>query len=328
MNNKPTSSNYVIAVDLGGTKTAVGIVSPKGEILDRITEPTCQLGGITGVMQIVDLSKRLMAGFGLEAAQVAGIGIGLPAVLEKDTDYVIWGPNLNGWKDIHAAEIIKNEVNLPVFLEYDGHTAALGEWWQGAGQGSQNMIDVIIGTGVGGGIVLNGSLVRGQNRLAGAVGWFVMDTNVREIANEGRRLGHWESLVAGPGILKRAKEKLTEYPNSVLNTCANLSTKDIFAYADQDVLANQIVNETGRLIGLGLSNLVSVLNPEKIVLGGSIGQYQGKKLVPAIKETISQWAQPYSAQSVQIIPSRLGADAGLYGAAYSAYIRAGVSMQI
>ncbi len=323
MNN---STKKVIAVDLGGTKAALGLVSSQGEILSRLSEPTCQDGGDLGVQQISRLCKKILEAHHLQPADITAIGIGLPAVLEHESDYVIWGPNLNGWKEIHAAQIIQQSLKVPVFLEYDGHTAALGEWWRGAGKGFGSMVSVIIGTGVGGGMILDGHLVRGQNRLAGAVGWFVMTTDRSLSFPESHKLGHWESLVAGPGIEKRAKQAIAAYPDSKLNTLSTFSAKDVFDYAQNDAFAAMIVEETAYLIGLGLANIVSILNPQVIVLGGSIGQFQGEGMRQTIEETILQWAQPYSARHVRIIPSQLGADAGMLGAAYQAFLRAGVSI--
>jgi glucokinase len=209
-------------------------------------------------------------------------------------------------------------------MEYDGHTAVLGEWWMGAGRGHRYIVNVIIGTGVGGGMILDGHLVRGINRLAGAVGWFAFDpTNVPSDIHI-NSLGSWEACIAGPGIAERAKNLLEEQAkfgtkNSKLSK--NPDAREVFTLAIQgDPLAQKIANEEAVLIGLGLANITSMVNPEIIILGGSVGA-NANFLIPQIKETIEKWAQPISGKSVEIVSSFLGIDAGLFGAAYGVLLR-------
>ena len=182
-------------------------------------------------------------------------------------------------------------------------------------------MDIIIGTGVGGGIILNGELVRGRDRLAGAAGWFAMTGSAEIWGEEYRRIGHWEHLVAGPGITSRARLALADFPSSKLHTVKDLTAREVFEMAESDPLAAKIVLETAQLIGLGLANIVSLLNPEQIIIGGSIGQYQGERMIPEIKKVIADWAQPVSGRNINIQASQLGSDAGLLGAAYSVYKR-------
>jgi glucokinase len=326
MSSSEIGNKDVIAVDLGGTKVIVALVSVSGVIRYRIQEPTCQEGGDLGIQQIIRMVRSLFEQNKLDAADIAGMCIGLPAVLEKDTDFVIWGPNLNGWKNIDAVALFEEALGLAVFLEYDGHTAALGEWWQGAGRGYSSMVDIIIGTGVGGGIILDGKLVRGRNRLAGAAGWFAITDNCHSQREDSKKNGHWESMVAGPGIRQRTLDALPAFPQSLLHHYEDFSAKEVFALFHQDALAKKIVEETAELMGLGLANIVSILNPEIIVLGGSIGQHQGDLLLPLIGSVVKAWAQPISAEDIVFVSSKLGSDAGIYGAAYSAFIRTGIAM--
>jgi len=312
-------THHLLAVDLGGTKIAVALVSTEGAILARNQEPTCQTGPQEGIEQIARLLRGLIADSGLAADQILGVGIGIPAVLERDTDFVIWGPNLIGWRNVALKPELEQQINLPVYVEYDGHTAVLGEWWQGAARGYNSVAEVIIGTGIGGGLILDGRLIRGMNRLAGAAGWFALTTNATRGDDRGHALGHWESLAAGPGIAHRAQMKLAQYPDSPLARLTNpLTAKDVFdAEAQGDPLAVQIVDETADLIGLGVANIVSVVNPEIIILGGGIGAQRGERLLPRVTEVVRRWAQPISAESVAIKASSLGADGGLLGAAYT-----------
>lgn len=314
------STRYLAAVDLGGTKIAAGILSMQGEILLRMEEPTRQFGPQQGIEQIADLIKSLLMRAGLDSSQILGLGIGIPAVLEAGSDHVIWGPNLAGWRDVALKPTLEDLLRFPVYVEYDGHTAVMGEMWQGAGRGYRSIAMVIIGTGIGGGLILDGRLYRGRDRLAGAVGWFALTTDAGSNDPAGQAIGHWESLAAGPGIAQRAQALLAEYPHSSLSRSTGdepLTARNVFdAAREGDSLACRVVDETARLIGLGVANVVSMVNPEIVILGGSVGR-QGDLLLPGVRAVVQSWAQPVSARSVTITSSQLGPDAGIYGAGYA-----------
>jgi glucokinase len=234
-------------------------------------------------------------------------------VLENGTDRVIWAPNIPDCRDVDLRGPLGAALGMPVFLEYDGHTAVLGEWWQGAGRGYQNVVFIIIGTGIGGGLILNGRLVRGRDRLAGAAGWFVLTTDPGE-AEAARSRGHWESLAAGPGIARRAQAAGGER--------TGLTAEGVFAEARAGgVWAQTLVAETARTIGLGVANIVSLVNPDIVILGGGIGT-QGDLILEPVRQVVRDWAQPVSGRGVRVEVSQLGEEAGLLGAAYAAFERA------
>lgn len=321
----PSNDQPILAVDLGGTKVAVALFSAQGHIELRSEEPTCQEGPQPGIRQITRLLHDLLDQAGLRSHQVAGIGVGIPAVLGTEDDRVIWAPNLAGWRNVALAPALRQEFDLPAYIEYDGHTAVLGEWWQGAGQGYRSIAMVIIGTGIGGGLILDGRLFRGQDRLAGAAGWFALTANPGLEHPQGQALGHWESLAAGPGIAARAQALLPGYPASSLNVADPLTAKQVFEEARRgDPLAQEVVEQTAGLLGLGVANIVSLVNPQIVILGGSVGR-QGDLLLEKVHQVVLRWAQPASARSVLIRCSKLGADAGLYGAAYAVLTRLGIS---
>lgn len=323
MTSTRVEREHLLAVDIGGTKIAAALVSVEGHILHRRQVPTSQEGPERGIAQIVHLLRQLLSDQGLRLTDITAVGIGIPAMLQPDSDHIIWAPNLNGWRDVSLRTTLQAQLELPVYIEYDGHTAVLGEWWQGAGQGYDSCVDLIIGTGIGGGMILDSRLVRGLNRLAGAAGWFVLTTDAAATRRSSINRGHWESLAAGPGIARRAQEMLVDYPNSSLSGIVDreLSARDVFEAArNHDALARQVVDETADLIGLGVANIVSLVNPQIVILGGSVGA-QGDLLLPRVREVVSSWAQPISAESVVITSSILGTDAGLLGAAYAALQR-------
>lgn len=314
--------DLLLAVDLGGTKTAAALITAAGELALRSEQPTCQDGPEPLIAQIASMLHSLVQSPVAANRHIAGVGVGIPAVLEPETDFVIWGPNLSGWRNVDLRGALERMVGLPVFVEYDGHTAVLGEWWRGAARGVRSAAMIIAGTGIGGGLILDGRLYRGRDRLAGAAGWFAMTPDAGTADLHGRSIGHWESLAAGPGVARRAAALLPAHPESRLHSVSesDLSARMIFELARKgDALAERVVAETAELIGLGVANVVSLVNPEIVVLGGSIGRQP--EILPVVRVVVNRWAQPASAGSVKICTSELGADAGLYGAAYAALSR-------
>lgn len=323
--NLPTAKNsLILGVDIGGTKIAAAIITNTGEIIHSLIEPTLQEGPQPGIQQIIRMLDTLIQQSGYSPEQFIGIGIGIPAVLEKDTDFIIWGPNLKEWKLVDLRGALYQHFHMPICIEYDGHTAVLGEWWMGAAKGYQSAVTIIIGTGVGGGMVLEGHLIRGFNRLAGAAGWFILNPESEFNPDKERSLGSWEARIAGPGIALRAQRILQKDPTipSLLRSKGEDPTaKMVFEAAQQgDPLAQKISSEEAELLGMGIANIVSLVNPEIVILGGSVGSH-AQFLLPQIKKTINRYAQPISAQSITLTTSQLGANAGLLGAAYGILLR-------
>jgi len=305
----------VLAVDIGGTKLAAARVTGDGSIVARRREATTTNGPGAMIDQLVRLLRDLA--HGSDAEMPTALGIGIPAVLEPESDLVIWGPNLPGFRNVRLREALQDALQMPVHLEYDGHTAVLGEWWQGAGRGHESVVFVIIGTGLGGGMVLDGKLYRGKNRLAGAAGWFTLATQTSNMGPS-RHCGHWELLTAGPGIVRRAANALKGGRPSILAP-QELTSEDVFDAARAgDALAQGIVAETAQIVGIGVANIVSLINPEMVILGGGVGM-QSDLILEPVRRIVRGQAQPVSGLSVQVEVSQLGEDAGLLGAAYAAF---------
>jgi glucokinase len=300
----------------------VAVVSPQGELLARLQEPTCQDGPQPAIEQIVRLAQALRTSPSISGLEIEAVGIGIPAVLERDNDFVIWAPNLNGWRDVALRPALEAALGLPVYVEYDGHTAVLAEYWLGAGRGFHSVVNLILGTGIGGGMILEDRLIRGLNRLAGAAGWFVLagDPDLRD--DRSQSIGFWEAMAAGPGLALQARAELPLYPDSSLAPLGDaLTAVDIFAAAEQgDQFAMRLLDRLAGWLGLGIANIVSLINPEVVILGGGMGS-QCARLLPSIEEVVRRWAQPVSARTVQLKVSSLGAQAGLLGAAYTAWLR-------
>jgi glucokinase len=277
--------------------------------------------------QIAAMLQHDLARADVRTADVLGLGVGVPAVIDAEHKVLLWAPNLPGWEDVPLHDELTARLHLPVRIEYDGHTAVLGEWWLGAGRGYRNVVFVIVGTGIGGGMILDGQLYRGTSGLAGTAGWFVLGT--QRVSDEAtRRAGHWESLAAGPGIARFAAQKLRESsaPSILREACpapyGALTAQMIFDAARQgDVLACDLVRHVGEILGIGFANIVSLLNPEVVIVGGGVGA-QADLLIEQIRQVVLHNAQPVSAQAVRIVPSQLGDNAGLLGAAKAMLLQA------
>ncbi|HAF60992.1 MAG TPA: hypothetical protein DCK95_01540 [Anaerolineaceae bacterium] len=313
-----------LAVDIGGTKIAVGLIDNDGHILAYNQDQTCQISPKEGIRQIINMLESLVDQQRIQIETVTAIGIGIPAVLEPESDYVIWAPNLNNWRNVDLKGALATYFKLPVYIEYDGHAAVLGEWWVGAGRTYHTLVDIIIGTGVGGGMILDGKLFRGNNRLAGAAGWFGPSTCIGQQDERPLTNGYWESHVSGPAVTVRAKKLARVNEDSAivrLATEERLSSITLFAAAKQgDQAAQKLCNQVADEIGSGIANVVSMINPQLVILGGGLGS-NCAFLLPRIRKFVDHWAQPFSAQSVEIVISALGSQAGLLGAAYAAILR-------
>ncbi len=301
----------VLAVDVGGTKIAAALIRREEDgqpvILAKTQQPT-DLAGPQGVVeQMADMARQLAADSLFET-----VGISVPAVVAHGTDLVIWAPNLPGWRDVPLREMVQDRLSVPACIEYDGHAAVLGEWWAGAAKGYRNVAMVIIGTGIGGGLIVDGRLWPGRNRLAGAVGWFPLRGPVG--------VDYWENVASGPGITRRAQKLIQDGQRSELDP-TSLTAKDVFDAARRgDPLARQVIDEAAGVIGQGVASVISLTNPDIVVLGGSIGQ-QGDLLLGKVQGVARRWAQPISARDLPIVSSMLGEEAGLFGAAHAAFLR-------
>ena len=311
-----------IAIDIGGTKTAAGLISSRGEIFRIEQISTGQEGVEKGLQEISKLIDSLFSDTKDEDFHISGIGIGIPAALEKETDRILWAPNITGWENVDLKGYLENRYQIPAAVEYDGHTAVLGEWWQGQGKGKQSIVDIVIGTGIGSGAIIDGHLLRGTNRLAGAIGWQVLTTSFETARQKGSGLGYWENLAAGPGIAAFAKQALSpEELRSISGSENQPDSKQIFEASQKGYPpAQKVTEQVAAWLGIGIANVISILNPEIIILGGSVGKSCGF-LLPDIQRICKKLSQPISGSQVQISISDLGTNAGLLGAAFAIQLR-------
>jgi len=296
-------------------------VAEDGSVLHAMqSEPTHAEDGATAVLdRLVALAERAIAQTRREipGAKIIGVGAGAPGPLDTKSGIVLLTPNL-GWVNMPLRQIIRDRLGLPATLDNDANCAVLGEWWVGAARGARHAIGITIGTGIGGGLVLDGKLYHGASDVAGEVGHATIDI-------EGRRCkcgnyGCLEAYASGPNIALRAVEELEVGAVSALRGMVGgdlkkITAQTVYEAAHQgDELALEVVNDTAKFLGVGLANLLNVFNPEVVVVCGGVTLAGDHLFVPLRREVARRAFKP-AVQACRIVPGELINTAGVYGAA-------------
>ena len=248
----------------------------------------------------------------LPGQKVRAIGIGAPGVPRSQEGVVVWAPSL-GWREMPLKKIVEERFGIPTFVENDVNLHALGEHWRGAGRGVRDLVCIFIGTGIGAGIIINDELYRGADEAAGEVGYII--PHEKYLGRSYGEFGCLESLAAGPGIVRSARQAIQQgIPTAILDLAAGdegaITAELVFAAARQgDAVAQKIVDETVRYLSIAVANVASIINPRRIVLGGGIA-----KSDDLILEPIKRLIQGVVPAMPEIVPSQLGSDAGVLGA--------------
>ncbi len=305
----------VIAVDLGATNLRVASFTrdqpPPAEL---IKVPTLASEGPDVVIaRMIEAIHSVLP----KKKQDLRIGVGSPGPLDPFEGVILDTPNMPGWKDIPLCARLKAHFSCPVLLENDANLAALGEWRHGAAQGTQNMIYLTISTGIGGGVIVDGKLLRGSRGLAGELGHMTIYQDGPECGC-GQR-GHLEAVAAGPAIAQNALERLESGESSILlemiDDAEPLTAAHVgWAARKHDRLALEVIREAGRHIGNHLASLVHAFNPERIVLGGGVSRI-GSPFFDPIEQALHEHViHPMYVEDLLLVPSKLGDEAGLIGA--------------
>jgi glucokinase len=307
--------SHVLAVDLGGTKCSAGVVDRKGKIVLRSTVQV-DLGSALGpVSQIVQLARNL-AGVKKPKDAYTAAAVAVPGLVRRNG--TVWAPNLPGWEHMPLSRHLKRSLGIPVQIESDRIAAVLGECWLGAARGKSDAIVLMIGTGIGAGILSGGRILRGAHELSGCAGWL---TVTREDVPAAQGCGELESLVAGPAIARAAQERLRNEEASSLAKLdrSKISAQEVALAARQgDALALGIFHRAGRLLGFAVANLVSLLDPEVVILGGGMAGVADLYLGP-LQKAMSERAQPHAAAKVRVVVSEMRDTVNLLGCARLAW---------
>lgn len=312
------AEKWLVGVDLGGTTIKMAFVNVYGELIDKweiVTNIKEQ-----GKYIVTDIAKSIdqkLEEHGQTKEKLIGIGMGAPGPVDGDTGLVYEAVNL-GWKNYPLKNLLEVETLLPAVVDNDANIAAIGEMWKGAGNGAKNLICVTLGTGVGGGVIANGQIVRGVHGAAGEIGHITSMPEGGAPCNCGKT-GCLETIASATGIVRLAKEKLaTSSMDSSLRNLGTITAKDVLdAAKENDRLALEVVEEVFFHLGLALANAANALNPEKIVIGGGVSK-AGNWLAERVTEYFKRFAFPRVAESASIVIATLGNDAGVIGGAWLA----------
>ncbi len=315
------ASNRIVGVDIGGTKIAAGIADRKGEISARIRTPmVANRGPDDALAAVLSAIHTLLAE--AQAAEspdaIAGIGICAPGPLDPRAGIVINPPNLPCWRNFPLAAEIEKAYRVPVKIENDANAAALAESNWGAGRGYRNIFYVSLGTGIGTGIVFDGKIYNGRTGAAAEGGHMSIDCR-GPLCGCGKP-GCIEILAAGPAIARRARTKLTENPRSIMldlaKGLAGEVTSEIVgqAYAAGDPLAKEVLLETANLLSLWLSNIIDLLEPDAILIGGGAAVLFAT-LFDEIENGIAKYCINSRCREIPLLKARYGEDAGIAGGA-------------
>ena len=313
----------VVAVDLGGSKIALGIISRDYLILAREHFLTQAEEGVDSVIKrIISAVKQITASANTTLSHIYGVSIAAAGAIDSRRGIITLSPNLPGWRDIPLGSIIEERLGIRTWLLNDANAAALGEHHFGAGRGVANLVYLTIGTGIGGAVIIDGKLYTGVCGSAGEIGHMTIDTNGPGC--ECGNIGCLEQLAAGKAIAREAKNRLASGERSSLSEdvagkLEDVTAEDVAVAAKKgDTLAIDVVNSAATYLGVGMVNLVNIFNPEAIVVGGGVANMGDLLLAPA-RQVVRERAFLESAAAVCIVAAELGSDAGLLGAAYFAF---------
>lgn len=310
------AKKYRIGVDVGGTNVKVALVDKSGSIVYSDTVPTrAEMGYEYTISNIIKAIGDVMKESKIAKDSVEGIGFGFPGQIDCDNGIVRLAPNIPGWVNIPIADIVSKEFGIPVRVDNDVRCAALAELNFGAGKGASNLICITVGTGIGSGLIVNGKLVRGASNAAGEIGHIKLQMEGGPLCGCGDH-GCFEAFASGPAIVAMAEEyikggKSTKYRELAKNEITPYVVCE--AAKQGDVVAKKIFEIMGNYIGIGLSSVVNLLNPEKIVIGGGVAD-AGDLLFGPIKETLKKRAMPIQGAAVEVVHAELGNTAGVIGA--------------
>ena len=323
-----SSSQAIIGIDLGATNIKSLLMDKEGKILVSDKRPSLGNEGKEKVIsQIISSIKTLQKEeVKLGISQFLGIGIGSPGPLNVEEGIIYQSPNIPGWQNVPLVRILEGKIHLPVFLENDANAAALGEWWKGAGKGFSYILLLTLGTGIGGGAIINGKVYRGARGCGMELGHMIIKEGGM-ICGCGAR-GCLEAYASATAVVKRAKAIIKQghksYLSQLIKDMDDLTCEDVFkAASKKDELALLIVEETARYLGTGIGNLLNIFNPDVVILAGGMVKAKEVLFNPVEKYTRlnclkSCW------EMVKIVPAKLGENSGAVGACATVLERKGI----
>jgi len=315
-----TTDRLVFAVDLGGTHLRAATIDENGRIHFRLKQKTPATNDPREIVSALIAAARVCdERSAVEGKSIGSISIVVPGTVNVRAGKILTIPNVPCLDSFELSAELRSALGRPVILENDANAAAVGEMWQGAARGHHTMVCVTLGTGVGGGIILDGKLWHGANDSAGEIGHTCVEPFGGVACGCGSR-GCLEVYASATAIVRMAREGRPRHPSSSLNVSDDLTAASVFVAGKAgDPLAVEVFHRMGDYLGIGLANLINILNPEMIVIGGGVAN--GWELFEEpMRHQVDEHAFPLPASEVKIVPAECGDDAGLLGAARLAFL--------
>ncbi len=313
-----SSSPYFLGIDLGGTNIKSGVVDDQGRPLSSISVRTeADRGPVVGLDNLVAAGNEAVRSSGLSWESIAAVGLGSPGTMDIDAGMLLEPPNLPGWDNLPIRQLLADRLKKPVVLQNDGNAAAYGEYWAGAGMNTHSLVMFTLGTGVGGGIVIGGTILQGRHSHGGECGHIVIEAvNGRQCSCGA--FGHLEGYASATAVVKRALETLEgTSAGSTLRSIEphELSSRAIAAAAaGGDAIARKLMRDTAHYLAVGAVTLMHTIDPDIVLFGGGMIA-AGPQFLEDIRSGVRTMAFPVPAARTRIDYARLGSDAGFIGAA-------------
>jgi glucokinase len=320
MADSNAKQEYLVGVDLGGTKILAGVFTPQIKCVGKVKTSTKSARGPEHVIErVARCIQDAVDECDLKMDQIRGIGVGAPGAVDSESGRVVFAPNLPGWTDIPLKKELEKELKAPVFLENDGNICTLGVHQVELDAKPRHLIGIFIGTGIGSGLIIDGKLYSGFNRSAGEVGHMILEVGGPKCGCGNR--GCFEALAGRQAIFKRIQGLVKDGEKTVLTEMLGTDLADMRsgdlrkALRRNDKLVEKVIEEAAEYIGIGIGNLINILGPEYIVLGGGVMDALEDEMMAIIVETARDTALQGIAKDIEIIASKLGDDAGITGGA-------------
>jgi glucokinase len=307
-----------LGIDLGGTNIKSGVVDDDGRVLSSVSVPTeAERGAVAGLDQLAEAGRRAVDESGVTWERIIGVGLGSPGTMDIPAGMLLEPPNLPGWENLPIRDRLAERFGKPTVLQNDGNAAAFGEYWTGAGKDAKSLVMFTLGTGIGGGFVIDGRIHEGRHSHGAECGHIIIEMDGGRICSCGQA-GHLEAYASATALVRRAHEALdqTDIPSLLrqLDRDAISSRAIAQAAAAGDSLADRLMRETARYLAVGAVSMMHTINPDLILFSGGMIN-AGQSLLDEIRRNVRAIAFPIPAAKTRIEFARLGEEAGFVGAA-------------
>lgn len=319
--NTDNSIDLVVAADLGGTNLRAAVIDPRGQIHHRLKQSTPHRPDPHEIAADLVAAVRECESAAAGMGHIRGVTVAIPGTVHAGNGTVMNVPNLPWLNGFALTEALRGELDYSVAIENDANAAVVGERWQGAARGTDSILMVTLGTGVGGGVILGGQLWRGIDGTAGELGHIGVELNGHPCGCGSR--GCVEQYASATAIVRQAQELIPHYPDSPIKNISSLTAEALYrAGVEGDQLSREVFRRSGTYLGMALASLVNVLNPEMIVIGGGVAAGWDLFIEP-LREQLGLRTFPEPGRRAQIVRAVCGDDAGLLGAAFLGFELAG-----